>query len=220
MKVITILNEHAKPNHFLIQEKWKAALMALRERSKNRPRPKASEVCQVSSDESEDIPDKIVVNSNKNPPPNEEESRSVSKEKEGRVKDSADKNRANLNSEKLEIKSDNNCLSTALKNSKSDQPKGDEKVFDEISSSTNCTGQSRRFSYRRYNPISMNESGDRPTKDGNLTSESRGNLHLNLEDSDSDVGATVDVNENLTRSPLDNIHLWSPGFNNDTESRV
>ena len=179
-------------------------------------------MCQVSSDEPEDIPDKIVVNSNKNPPPYQEESRSVSNEKERRVKDSADNNLANLKSEKLETESGTNCPSTASTNSKSDQPKTDGKVSDEISSSINFTSStsSRRFSYRRYNPISMNESGDRPTKDGNFTAETRRNLHLNLEDSDSDVGATVDVNENLTRSPLDNIHLWSPGFNNDTESRV
>ena len=195
----------------LSQEKWKAGRKALREREKIRPRPKASEVCQVSSDESDNIPDKIVVNSNKNLSPYQEESTSISQDKEKRAKDSA---------EKIKTKSDNNCASTTSKNSNSDQPKTDEKVFDEISSSTNCTSQSRRFSYRRYNPISMTESSDRPIEDENFSSETRGNLHLNLEDSDSDVDAIVDINENITRSPLDNIHLWSPGFKNDKESRV
>ena len=213
MITVLISYDHAKSP--LSQEEWKAGQKALREREKVRPRPKASEVCQVSSDESDNIPDKIVVNSNKNPPPYQE-STSISQDKEKR----ADKNLADLNSEKIKTKSDNNCPSNTSKNSNSDQPKTDEKVFDEISSSTNCTSQSRRFSYRRYNPISLTESSDRPIEDENFSSETRGNLYLNLEDSDSDVDATVDINENLTRSPLDNIHLWSPGFKNDKESRV
>ena len=187
---------------------------------------KASEVCEVSSDESEleNIPHKIVVNKSetREPPPYQREPTTLSQltadEGKSRFTDQTNKNLPYLNSKMPDAKSDKSKSPNVPKNSIniSDQLKSDKKVTDKTSST------SKSAYYRRHDRILTNEKSDGAAKSEpeKSKSDSRGKLHLNLGDSDNESEETYFTCESLTRSPLNNIHLWEPEYKSNQESQV